>query len=59
MSFWQETLDRLAIFKDAWGFVWRRKQWWLAPLLLVLVVAGLLVIVTEASTFGPVIYALF
>jgi len=59
MKLWEEILGRLAIFKDVWGFVWRRKQWWLAPLLLVLVAAGLLVIVTEASTFGPVIYALF
>ena len=51
--------SRLSIFKDAWGFMATRKKWWLAPIVVVLVFASLLIIVTEASTFGPVIYALF
>ena len=59
MKIWEEVASRLAIFKDVWGFMWTRKKWWLAPILLILVLASILIIVTEASTFGPVIYALF
>lgn len=59
MKAWEEITNRLSIFKDAWGFMWTRKKWWLGPIVLILVLASLLIIVTEATTFGPVIYALF
>ena len=59
MKIWEEITGRLAIFKDAWEFMWTRKKWWLAPIVLILVLASILIIITEASTFGPVIYALF
>ena len=55
----EEIASRLSIFKDAWGFLGKRKKWWLGPIILILVCASLLIILTEASTFGPVIYALF
>jgi len=59
MNLWERLGSRLSIFKDAWGFMRTRKKWWLAPIVLILVFASLLIIVTEATTFGPVIYALF
>jgi len=59
MKVWEEIVSRLSIFRDIFGFLWSRKQWWLAPIVLILACASLLINVTEASTFGPVIYALF
>ena len=59
MKIWEEITSRLSIVNDALGFLWARKKWWLAPIILILVFASILIIVTEATTFGPVIYALF
>ena len=36
-----------------------RKKWWLAPIIAVLLLVGLLVVLTESSALAPFIYALF
>ena len=36
-----------------------KKKWWLAPLVLILVLMGMLIILTEGSALAPFIYALF
>ena len=41
------------------GFLWRRKLWWLIPVMVLLLVLGLLLAFASASGLGPFIYTLF
>jgi competence protein ComGC len=45
--------------KDLWGFMRDRKKFWLAPLIIVLLLVGVLLIVVEFSVVAPFIYTLF
>ena len=45
--------------KDLWGFLNERKKYWLAPLILTLVLLGALLIFSQASVVAPFIYTLF
>lgn len=52
-------MGRLAVLKDFWSFLKERKKWWLAPLVIVLLLLGLLIVFTESSALAPFIYTLF
>jgi len=51
--------SRFYLLKEIWGFLRVRKAWWLAPLLVVLVLLGLVLVFTEGSALAPFIYAIF
>jgi len=40
-------------------FLWKRKMWWLIPMVSVLLLLGLLLIFASTSGVGPFIYTLF
>lgn len=44
---------------DMYVFLKVRKKFWLAPIIVVLLVLGLLIIVTQSSAVAPFIYTLF
>jgi len=44
---------------DLWQFMRQRKKLWMAPLLLVLVLLGLLIVLGPGSAVAPFIYTLF
>lgn len=44
---------------DLWSFMRVRKKFWLAPVIMVLVVLGALVVLTQGSAVAPFIYTLF
>jgi hypothetical protein len=44
---------------DFWGFMKVRKKFWLAPIILVLILLGLLLIFAQTSPLAPFIYPLF
>ena len=44
---------------ELWQFVMTNKKWWLAPIVIVLALMGLLLVVTQASVVAPFIYTLF
>jgi hypothetical protein len=48
-----------AILGDLWAFMRVRKKWWLAPILLTMLLLSLLIVVTQGSAVAPFIYALF
>ena len=52
-------MGKLAILKEFWDFLKVRKKWWLAPIIIVLVLLGALIILTESSAVAPFIYTLF
>ncbi|MFH1399888.1 MAG: DUF5989 family protein [Nanoarchaeota archaeon] len=44
---------------EIWAFLRVRKAWWLAPIIIMLMVVGLLIIFSQSSAISPFIYALF
>lgn len=52
-------MSKISIFRELWGFMKVRKKFWLAPIILILLLLGLLIIFTESSAVAPFIYALF
>ncbi len=49
----------LELMKDLWAFMRERKKFWLAPIILVLLLLGALLIFAQGSAVAPFIYTLF
>lgn len=49
----------LELFKDIWDFLRVRKKYWLAPLIITIVLMGSLIIFTQGSVVAPFIYSIF
>ncbi len=52
-------MGKISILKELWDFLRIRKKWWLAPIVVVLVLLGALIVLTESSAVAPFIYTLF
>jgi len=52
-------MSKLSILKELWDFFKVRKRFWLAPIIVILVLLGLLVIFAQSSAVAPFIYTLF
>ncbi len=44
---------------DLWGFMKERKKFWLAPIIIIMVLLGGLIVLTQGSAIAPFIYTLF
>jgi hypothetical protein len=55
----RQTLARLGVVGEILVFLWRRKLWWLIPMVTVLILFGLLLVFAQASAVAPFIYTLF
>jgi hypothetical protein len=53
------TSDKPGIFHELWLFMKHRKKFWLAPIMLVLLLLGVLIVFTQSSPLAPLIYTLF
>ena len=49
----------LDLVKDIWDFLRVRKKYWLAPLILTIVLMGTLIVFTQGSVIAPLIYSIF
>jgi hypothetical protein len=49
----------LDLFKDLWGFMKARKKFWLAPIIIILLLLGTLIVLSQGSAVAPFIYTLF
>lgn len=49
----------LDLLKDLWGFMKARKKFWLAPIIIVMLFLGILIVVAQGSAVAPFIYTLF
>lgn len=47
------------LLKDLWGFMRERKKFWLAPIIIVLLLLGALIVLSQGSAVAPFIYTLF
>ncbi len=57
--FFQRLIARVGIAGDLLGFFWRRKVWWMTPMVLVILLVGVLVILGQSSAVSAFIYSLF
>lgn len=53
------NVARETVLLDLWQFMRVRKIFWLAPIVLVLLVFGGLIVLTQGSAVTPFIYTLF
>ena len=51
--------DFLELLKDMYDFLKVRKKYWLAPLIITIVLMGSLIIFTQGSVIAPFIYSIF
>ena len=47
------------LVKDIWDFMKVRKKYWLAPLIITIVLMGVLFVFTQGSVIAPFIYSIF
>ena len=49
----------MEFLKDLWDFMKERKKYWLAPIIVVLLLLGVLIVFVGGSAVAPFIYTLF
>lgn len=49
----------IELLKDLWAFMKERKKFWLAPIILMLLLLGALLVLTQGSVIAPFIYTIF
>jgi hypothetical protein len=50
---------RVGIVGELLAYLWRRRLWWMIPMVTVLALFGLLLVFTQGSALAPFIYTLF
>lgn len=49
----------LELLKDFWDFMRARKKYWMAPIVMIMLLLGALLVVSQGSVVAPFIYTLF
>ncbi len=49
----------MSFIKEMWGFLRVRKKLWLAPIIIVMVLLGGLLLLAQGSIMAPFIYTIF
>jgi len=52
-------MPRLGLFREILLYMKHHKRWWLAPLIILVVVLAIFITFAEGSALAPLIYALF
>ena len=52
-------MSRMQVIREVWQFMRHNRRYWLAPIVVVLLLVGLLLIVAKSSVIAPFIYTLF
>lgn len=55
----RRVINRVGIVGELLFFLWKRKLWWLIPMIIVIVLFGVLLILAQGSAIAPFIYTLF
>ena len=51
--------DFFELIKDVWDFLKIRKKYWLAPLIITIILLGALIVFTQGTAVAPFIYTIF
>ena len=57
--FFRNSFERLRIAGGLLVFLWRRKVWWMIPLVAVLLVLSVLVMFGQSSAISALLYSIF
>jgi hypothetical protein len=49
----------LELLKDLWAFMRERKKFWMLPIIIVMLLLGALIVLSQGSAVAPFIYTLF
>ena len=49
----------MEILKDLWAFMKERKKFWLAPMIIILLILGAVIVLGGSSAIAPFVYTLF
>ena len=49
----------LEFLTDLWAFMRQRKAYWIAPIIIVALILGVLIVFAQGSAVAPFIYTLF
>ena len=52
-------MSKIVLFKEFWEYIRLSKKWWLTPIVVMLLLLGALIILTEGTAIAPFIYTLF
>jgi Family of unknown function (DUF5989) len=52
-------MSRVAVLKELWFFLRKRKRLWLLPIVMIIMALGLILIFAQSSAVAPFIYTLF
>jgi hypothetical protein len=52
-------MAKMEMLRELWDFLKKRKLYWLAPILIILLLLGALILFTETSAVAPFVYTLF
>ena len=49
----------VSLLGEFWAFLRVRKKWWLAPIFIMLILFGALIVFSQGSALAPFIYTVF
>lgn len=49
----------MSLIKELWAFMRVRKKFWLLPIMIMMLLLGGLVVITQGSAIAPFIYTIF
>jgi hypothetical protein len=52
-------MSNTGVARELWAYMRMRKKWWLAPILVVLLLVGMLLVFAQGSALAPFIYTIF
>lgn len=52
-------MSKAQVVNELWQFMRENRKYWLAPIMITLVVMGMLLVLTKSSAIAPFIYTLF
>ena len=55
----EDSREKMSLIPELWAFMKVRKKWWLGPIVVMLVLLGLLIVLTQGTAVAPFIYTLF
>jgi len=55
----EKATTRTATIAELLGFLWKKKQWWLLPIVISLLMLGILLTLASSSPLGTFMYTIF
>lgn len=59
LKFLKKITGRYGIIRELLAFFWKEKLWWMIPMIVILVLLGILMVLSQATPVAPFIYTLF